>query len=135
MASSLFQDLALSEGQLNTDYRLSKLNEAGNQVDSIQGNNENNNILIGDNITGVPDVANMVIIGDGNKANVKAKDILLGDGVTVAGGDVAGSLHIGQGMEAVGGGVTAVGAGSSNVSIRIYYNGQNYYLPLFDARA
>eukprot|EP00009_Paramoeba_aestuarina_P001279 CAMPEP_0201510798 /NCGR_PEP_ID=MMETSP0161_2-20130828/3359_1 /ASSEMBLY_ACC=CAM_ASM_000251 /TAXON_ID=180227 /ORGANISM="Neoparamoeba aestuarina, Strain SoJaBio B1-5/56/2" /LENGTH=72 /DNA_ID=CAMNT_0047906041 /DNA_START=645 /DNA_END=863 /DNA_ORIENTATION=+ len=55
----------------------------------------------------------MVIIGDGNKANAKAKDILLGDGVTVAGGDIAGSLHLGQGMEAVGGGVTAVGAGSS----------------------
>lgn len=133
MSSSLFNDLNLSAAQLNTDYRLSKLNEAGLQVDDVRGNNPNNNILIGDAITGVPAVANMVIIGDGNKANAKAKDILLGDGVTVAGGDVAGTLHLGAGMEAAGNGVTAVGGGSSTASIRIYYNGQVYFLPLFAA--
>ena len=82
MSSTLFQDVPLTQAQLNTDYRLSKLNEAGNQVDAIQGNNANNNILIGDAITNVPAVANMIIIGDGNKANAKAKDILLGDAVT-----------------------------------------------------
>jgi len=35
-------------------------------------------------------------------------------------------------MAAVGNGVTAVGAGSSNSSMEIYYNGQQYFLPLFD---
>jgi hypothetical protein len=149
MSSSLFNDLPLSADQLASDYRLSKLNQAGLQldalgpqvvtlegrVDTIEGTDLNNNILVGDAITNVPDVANMVIIGDGDKSNAKAKDILLGDGVVCDGGDTAGTLHVGQGMEAVGGGVTAVGAGSSTASIRIYYNGDQYYLPLFAARA
>ena len=126
MSSSLFQDLPLSQAQLNTDYRLSKLNEAGRQVDSIQGNNDDNNILVGDNITNVPAVGNMVIIGDGDKANAKAKDILLGDGVTVAGGDIAGTLHVGSGMA-----VPVVDAGRASTHyIPIYYNGTFYRLPV-----
>jgi len=135
MSSSLFKDLDLSAAQVNSDYRLSKLDAAGSQLDSVQGNNTNNNIIIGDNVTNVPNVANMVIIGDGNKANAKAKDILLGDAVVVGGGDTAGTVHLGAGMEAAGGGVTAVGNGSSTASIRIYYNGAEFFLPLFAARA
>jgi hypothetical protein len=135
MSSSLFSDLPLSAAQLNSDYRLSKLNSAGlqldavvPQVDAIQGADANNNILIGDAITNVPDVANMVIIGDGNKSNAKAKDILLGDGVTVAGPDVAGSLHVGEGMAAA----VVDAARASTHYIPIYYNGTFYRLLVSD---
>jgi hypothetical protein len=133
MSSSLFNDLPLSEAQLNSDYRLSKLNAAGlqldavvPQVDAIQGADGNNNILIGDAIANVPAVANMVVIGDGDKANAKAKDILLGDGVTVAGGSIAGTLHVGAGMSAA---VIDADRGSTHY-IPIYYNGTFYRLPV-----
>jgi hypothetical protein len=94
MSSSLFNDLQLSAAQLNTDYRLSKLNQAGLQLDAvvpqveaIQGDNARNNILIGDAITNVPDAAtsaNMVIIGDGDKVNAKSGTIALGNGALLA---------------------------------------------------
>ena len=122
MSSSLFKDVPLTPAQLNTDYRLSKLNEAGNQVDSIQGNNTRNNILIGDAITNVPAVNNMVIIGDGDKANAKAKDILLGDGVDAQVGNLAGTLHLGAGMAAA----VVDAARDSTHHIPIYYNGTAY---------
>jgi hypothetical protein len=80
MSSSLFNDTTLSTAQIDSDYRLSKLNEAELQVDAVQGTNANNNILIGSSISNVPAVANMVIIGNGDKTNSKPKDILLGDG-------------------------------------------------------
>jgi len=129
MSSTLFKDVPLTQAQLNTDYRLSKLNEAGNQVDSIQGNNTRNNILIGDAITNVSGVNNMVIIDDGDKSNAKAKDILLGNAVTVAGGDIAETLHIGQGMSAA---VVDVDRASTHY-IPLYYNGTFYRLPVSTA--
>jgi hypothetical protein len=147
MSSSLFNDLSLSTAQINSDYRLAKLNEAGLQLDAlnpavttlegrvdtldasveaIQGGDANNNILVGDNITNVPDVDNMVIIGDGDKVNAKAKDVLLGDGVVCDGADIAGTFHLGQGMSAA----VADDARASTHYIPIYYNGTFYRLPV-----
>jgi hypothetical protein len=119
MTSTLFKDLNLSTNQINSNYSLAKLNTAGVQVDAVQGNNANNNILIGDAITNVPNVANMIIIGDGNKTNAKAKDILLGDGVTCQNGDIAGTLHLGEGMKDI---EESAGTASTHY-MPIYYNG------------
>lgn len=140
MASSLFNDLQLSAAQLNSNYHLQKINEAGLQLDdlnprvddldaaveNIQGANANNQILIGDAITNVPAVANIIIIGDGDKANTRANDVLIGNGATASANvnAAAGTLYIGNNMAAVINGAPA----AANFGIPIFYNGVRYLI-------
>jgi hypothetical protein len=120
------QDLNLTAAELATDYRLSKLNEAGNQVDAVQGNNARNNILIGDAIINVPDAAtsaNMVIIGDGDKVNAKSGTIALGNGALV---DQNILQIVGADLEAV---ADAAGADTTKF-LRFNYKGTIYKVTL-----
>ena len=95
------------------------------KLDVINGLDANNKIIVG-NAANVPLVDNLVVIGNGDKTNAKAKDILLGNGVTVAGADLAGTLHIGNGMSDV----VADPNRASTHYIPIYYNGAFYRLPV-----
>ena len=132
--SSTFQDVPYTQAQLDSDpklHQLDTLNVRTVAVEAKVANNNgdaNGNILIGDNIVNVPAVANMVIIGDGDKSNAHAKDILLGDGVTVGAADIPGTLHMGSGMA----GVVGDGARASTHHIPIYYNVAKYRLLVSD---
>lgn len=99
----------------------------------------NDNTLSSTNVKVLDAVDNAIVIGNGefkgdhkmqNGAVAIGKDITMPDpNVT----NLVGCLIFGDNFANVGNGVTAVGAGSSNSSIKIYYKGAVKYIPLFDA--
>jgi hypothetical protein len=146
MASNVFKDVPLTADQVNSVYPLKQMKLLNDNLlaripdSTLTGTNivvGSDNLKTSTDVDVLDGINNAIIIGNGQFQGdhpMQNGAVAIGNNITMpAGTALEGCLIFGTNFRAVGTGVVKVDDGASNASLKIYYKGTVYYLPLFNA--